>query len=85
MESKAVSTISKSIYRQFPEVAGVKPKIKKQSIPGASKSKSSDSATYNYLLTFKKNVKGPRGQTIPRMVRVVATPSGKIIKTTTSK
>jgi len=85
MESKAVASISKTIYRQFPEVAGVKPKIKKQPIPGASKNKSSNSATHNYLLTFKKNIKGPGGQTIPRMVRVVANPSGKIIKTTTSK
>jgi len=85
MESKAVTSISKSIYRQFPEVAGVKPKIRKQLIPGSNKSKSSGSDKHNYLLTFKKDIKGPKGQTIPRMVRVVATPSGKIIKTTTSK
>ena len=85
MEPKAINSISKSIYRQFPEVAGVKPKIKKQPIPASKKSNTSGSDTHNYLLTFKKNIKGPKGQTIPRTVRVVATPSGNIIKTTTSK
>lgn len=84
MESKAVDSISKTIYRRFPEVAGVKPKVRKQPIPG-SQTKSSDEKKHNYLLTYKNNVEGPGGRTITRIVRVVATSSGKIIKTTTSK
>jgi len=85
MDSKAINSVSKTIYRRFPEVAGVKPKVRKQEIPGGQRGKSSDKDNHNFLLTYKKNVKGPNGQTIPRMVRVVATPSGKIKKTTTSK
>jgi hypothetical protein len=77
MESKIVDKISNTVYGKFPEVAGVKPKVRKQSLP--------DSDIQNYLLTFNKNVKGPKGQSIPRFVRVVASPNGKIIKITTSK
>jgi hypothetical protein len=84
MESKAIDSISKSIYRRFPEVDGVKPNVRKQPIP-ASQKKSSDEKKTNYLLTYKNNVQGPGGRTITRIVRVVATSSGKIIKTTTSK
>jgi len=85
MESKIVDKIANTVYGKFPEVAGVKPKVRKQPLPNSQKSKSSDPDKQNYLLTFNKKVKGPKGQTIPRYVRVVASLKGKIIKITTSK
>ena len=85
MDSKTINSISKTVYRRFPEVVNVKPSVRKQSIPGSKSRKPSDQDKHNFLLTYKANVKGPNGQKISRLVRVVATASGKIIKTTTSK
>ncbi len=81
MHPEIVEEISEKIYRKFPEVAGVKPKVRKQPVPkGQPRPKKTV-----YLLTYRKNAKGPRGVTIPRWVKVSATPEGKIIKTTTSR
>jgi hypothetical protein len=81
MDPEIVEEISEKIYRKFPEVAGIKPKVRKQPVPkDAPKPKQS-----TYLITFSSNVKGPGGKTIPRWVRVAVTPNGKIIKTTTSR
>jgi hypothetical protein len=85
MEPKKIESITSDIHRRFPEVAGIKPKVRKQPIPKSQGSKSVPSDEQNYLLTFKTTVQGPGGQPIPRMVRVVASPKGKIIKVTTSR
>jgi len=85
MEPKTIETLSNKIYRKFPEVSGVKPKVRKQPIPKSAKGNPVDPGKRNYLLTFKTTVKGPGGQSIPRWVRVVATPKGKIVKISTSK
>lgn len=81
MDQKLVNTVSKKVYRRFPEVNGKKPKIRRQAAP---KGKKSNSKT-TYLLTYlgKANVQG--GKTINRYVRVVADDKGKIIKITTSR
>jgi len=83
VEPKIIETISKRIHRKFPEVSGTKPTIRKQSVPKSAQNRISMKS--NFLLTFKKNSQSPLGKSIPRWVRVVATPKGKIIKITTSK
>lgn len=85
MDTKFIEKISNSIHSRFPEISGVKPKVRKQSIPGSEKSRNNPPDQTNFLLTYQKNVKGPKGQTIQRWVRVVATQKGKIIKITTSR
>jgi hypothetical protein len=81
MDPEIVEEISEKIYRKFPEVAGIKPKVRKQPVPkNAPKPK-----TPTYLITFNRNMRGPGGKSIPRWVRVAVTPRGKIIKTTTSR
>ena len=81
MHPDIVEEISTKIYRKFPEVKGVKPKVRKQPVPkGTSKPKEPV-----YLLTYNKQGRGPGGKKIPRWVRVAVTPSGKIRKTTTSR
>jgi len=81
MDSKLVDSISKKIYKQFPEVSGKKPKVRSQASNSGNKSKS----TGTYLLTYqgKANVQG--GKTINRYIRVVADDRGKIIKISTSR
>jgi hypothetical protein len=71
MEKQTVATICKQIYRQFPEVDGVKPSIKPQGT--------------NYLLVFHGTANMGGGKKIERTVRVVADSSGKISKVTTSR
>jgi hypothetical protein len=85
MEPKILETLTKNIHRRFPEVAGIKPKVRKQPIPKSSQAQKEKPGTQNYLLTFNTVVQGPAGQKIARWIRVVATPQGKIVKISTSK
>jgi len=84
MEPELIESITRDIYRRFPEVAGVKPKVRKQP-QEKDQTKVIPLEKRNYLLTFNKDARGPGGQTIPRWVRVVVSPKGKILKITTSK
>jgi hypothetical protein len=84
MDPELVKIITKNIHRRFPNFNRVKPKVRKQPLPKEQREKIHPDKR-NYLLTFKKNAVGPNGQVIPRWVRVVATPRGKIVKITTSK
>jgi len=81
MDSKLVDSISKKIYKKFPEVSGDKPKIRRQATNKGNKSKSNG----NYLLTFHGKAKVQGGKTINRYIRVVADDKGKIIKISTSR
>ena len=81
MHPEIIEEICEKIYRKFPEVTGVKPKVRKQPIP-KNGPKPEEPV---YLVTFNTNVSGPGGKYIPRWVRVVVTPNGKIKKTTTSR
>lgn len=85
MEPKTIEALTRKIHRQFPEVAGVRPKVRKQPIPKSDQAEKADADQQNYLLTFNTVGKGPGGQNIPRWIRVVATPQGKILKISTSK
>ena len=75
MNPKQVKSISSKISRKFPEMSAARPKISQQ--------KSAHSS--NFLLTFSGQAEGPGGKRINRIVRVVASDTGKIIKVSTSK
>jgi hypothetical protein len=81
MDAKHIKSISSQIYRRFPEVSGSKPKVVQRS---AAQAKSA-SASPTYVLTFRGAGRTPDGKSIPRVVRVTASASGKIIKVTTSR
>lgn len=72
LESQALDKICRQVYRQFPVLQGVVPKV--QSAP-------SD----NFLVVFQGKGKTADGHPIQTIVRVVATPAGKIIKITSSR
>lgn len=72
MEERALNQVCQSVYRQFPELKGVKPSVKSQ-------------ATGNFQLIFKGSARTEDGKTLPRAVRVTASESGKIIKLSTSR
>jgi len=77
MNAKLVESISKKVYARFPEMKGLKPKIKQ------AKTVSAD--LDNFVLTYKTTAKDMRGNSFPRHVRVVANAQGKIIKMSTSR
>jgi predicted nucleotide-binding protein len=79
MNDKQLKSITAKITRQFPEVAGVQPKVRLQS---GQKSKSS---TATYLITYQGKSKAADGKSINRIVRVTANDNGKIIKISTSR
>lgn len=76
MEARLVKVISTQVYRQFPEVKGVRPKVRVQSGSGDNS---------KFLLTFQGEVKTASGKSMPRLVRVVASAGGNILKITTSR
>ncbi len=75
MDQKLIKNISAKIYKQFPEMVGVKPRTRRQQPNGAP----------TYLLTYQIKVSLPTGKTLPRYVRVVVDDRGSILKVTTSR
>lgn len=79
MDEKYLKSISNTVSRKFPEVAGVKPQIRRQSNPG------SKSTPATYLITYRGTGQTADGRSIARIVRVTASENGKIIKMSTSR
>ena len=80
LDSSKIDSISRQIYRQFPEVRNAAPMVQSQA--GA---KSGPSGPSQYVLTFRGSGQGPGGHTISRIVRVVADDRGKVLKVSTSR
>lgn len=77
VKASSISKVRKEVARSFPEMAGVKPSVRKQEnhrIEGEQ-----------YMLTFKGKADLPGGRKMSRVVRVVADERGRIIKMSTSK
>jgi hypothetical protein len=72
MDDKTLASVCKQVYQKYPEVQGVRPKVKAQ--PGEST-----------LLVFQAKAQTASGQTLPRTVRVTVSAAGKITKMSTSK
>lgn len=72
MDQQLLANVCKQVYRRFPEVSGVMPKV--QSRPEG-----------NLLLVFSGMGKGADGCAIPRTIRVVVSSTGKVIRMTTSR
>ena len=75
-----IEAIAKQVQRQFPEVRSAPPVV--QSQPGA---KTPGASADRFLLTFRGSGQGPGGQSIQRIVRVVADARGKVLKISTSR
>jgi hypothetical protein len=86
LDAKTLSAIAKQIHHQFPEVAGSKPTVRIQNPPQAKNTSPTREHTSSlYLVTFRGTGNTSAGKSIPRLVRVVVTVDGKIIKITTSR
>lgn len=77
MKQKMVSEITRKVVKQFPELDGVEPAVRRQGVPGNGASQ--------FLLTYKGIAELPGGKTMKRIVRVVADESGRVIRISTSR
>lgn len=80
LKSDIIDKVSKKVYRKFPDLKGVKPKVKKR-----PKDENSGEAPSGYLLLYKTRVSGPGGKEITRIVRAVSDKKGNVQKISTSK
>jgi hypothetical protein len=80
LSSAQIDTIARQVYRQFPEVRDARPSVQNQAV-----AKDASRAAGRYLLTFRGRGQGPGGQSIMRIVRVVADERGKVLKMSTSR
>ena len=71
MESSAIDRVCQSVYRQFPELKGVRPSVRQSEA--------------NFLLIFSGKVKTADEKTLPRTVRVTANEKGNVLKLSTSR
>jgi len=83
LSTTQIEAIAQQVYRQFPEVKGIQPAVQNQ--PAAKTSKAPGPQAGHFLLTFKGKGQGPGGQSIVRIIRVVADERGKVLKISTSK
>jgi len=75
MDAKTLSSVCEQVYRKYPEVQGVRPKLQP-----ISKGPSSQ-----HILIFASHATSSSGHSIARLVRVVVNGEGKIVKMSTSK
>jgi hypothetical protein len=75
MDAKTLETICEQVYHKFPEVKGIRPKLQP-----LSKGKTSQ-----HILVFASHATTASGTSMSRVVRVVVSEAGQIIKMSTSK
>ena len=76
MEDRAINKVTRKVTKQFPEMKGTKPTVRRRSGSGKK---------LQFELTFKGKVEVPGGRTLRRVVRVVADEGGGVIRMSTSK
>lgn len=77
MKQQVVTKITRKVVKQFPEMDGVEPAIKRQSSPS--------NGVDQFLLTFSGRAELPGGKSMKRIVRVVADLEGHVIRISTSR
>jgi hypothetical protein len=77
MNPELLRSINKEVYRRFPDLAGKKPKVQPRPITAAN-------ASRTYLFVYQGMAVTASGAKLPRLVRVVVSEEGKILKVTTS-
>jgi hypothetical protein len=75
MDENLLNSICNQVYKKFPEVNGIRPKLQAMS----------KGTTSQHILIFSGKAKTASGTSIARVVRVVVSSEGKIIKMSTSK
>lgn len=77
MQRSLVEQVSREVARSFPEMAGVRPTVRRQ--------ETGRHANPQYLLVYKGKAELPGGRLLNRVVRVVVDERGRIVRMSTSK
>ena len=80
LPEEVTQAVCKMVYRRFPAVRGVKPKVTLQR-PSQGGAKGSRT----YLMAFSSQVELGGGKKLPYWVRVVVDQEGEILKISTSR
>jgi hypothetical protein len=75
MEKKLIDKISRKVAQSFPEMRGVRPKVKREQTRSGLR----------YRLTYKGSVELPGGRTMKRITHVLADENGTVLRMSTSK
>ena len=80
MDQEIIRKINPKVYRRFPEVKGKEPTVRLQPNPDPI-----SNSSRTYLLIYSGEVEISKNTSMSRVVRVVASETGNIIKITTSR
>jgi hypothetical protein len=80
MDQEIKNRINSKVYRRFPEVKGKEPTVRLQNNPDRI-----SSSTRTYLLIYSGKIEISGNKSLSRIVRVVASEMGNIIKISTSR
>lgn len=75
MDKKLIEKVSRKVIDSFPEMKGVRPKVKREQT----------SSGLRYRLTYKGSAELPGGRTMKRITHVLVDEGGKILRMSTSK
>jgi hypothetical protein len=81
MNERLITNVCREVYRRFPELLGVRPKIQ---IYGSESTRSNNPAP-KFLLVFKGKGETAAQKPISYLVRVVVNEQGKILKMSMSR
>ncbi len=86
MDDQLIDTICRQVERQFPEMKGVKPRVRVQEPPVGKTGRNNQSHNTQpvYQLTFDQKITTADGNRLQRRVRILANSLGTILKITTS-
>ena len=84
LTQQQLQQITRKVYQQMPDLKGVVPVVSTQTGPLA-KTGPTAVAQQRYLLTFTQQTRLPNGSQLNRVVRVVASGNGKVIKISASR
>lgn len=76
-----IQSVNREIYRRFPAVDGVKPKVQKRPKLPNKDAKLAPA----FLLIYESTVKLPANKRLPMWIRAYVDERGKILKVTTSR
>jgi hypothetical protein len=75
MDKKTIEKINRKVVQSFPEMRGVRPKVKREQARSG----------VQYRLTYKGTAELPGGRTLKRVAHVLVDEGGKVLRMSTSK
>jgi hypothetical protein len=81
MNEKLIDNVCREVYRRFPEIRGLKPKVQPY---GSSKNHAANPSP-KFLLIFKGKAATETQRSLPYVIRVIVNGQGKILKMSMSR